>query len=146
MRRFLLWTLLGFGLLDLLAVRAWGKPKGISFERMVERSEVIAVARFARAWKPEQGVHKAELELTHIIKGDIKPGKYSVSFVDQPGVGEGDREFVAFFRKGLCWRFAATPLAKGAPVRNSVLHVDGFYDWNAYDVAPGLVTLDQIET
>jgi hypothetical protein len=118
----------------------------IGFRRMVDGCEVIAVARFpAGTGVPENG-HRVELELVRILKGDVKPGKHKVTFTDRPWAPTDGSKFVAFFRKGLCWRFVARPLARDGALGDSVLSVGGFYDWNAYLVSPGLVTFNQIET
>jgi hypothetical protein len=132
-----------FGLLPNLVD---AEPMSIGFRRMVDRCDVIAISRFCNDTPINRESHSVDLEFIRILKGEVKPGRHRVSFTDMPGVGAGTPEFVAFFRKGLCWRFAARPVGDGEKLKDSVLQVYGFYDWNAYFVSPGLVTLDQIET
>jgi hypothetical protein len=131
--------------------RSSAEPMSIGFTKMVDGAEVIAVARLAGKWDPGEwkvsGPHGGtlELEFTKVLKGDLKPGKYRVCYDDLPHVSK-DGEFVAFFGKGLCWRFAAHPISPANSVADGLLRVQGFYDWNGYYVFPGLVTLRQIET
>jgi hypothetical protein len=132
-----------FGLLPNLAD---AKPMHIGFRRMVDRCDVIAVARFCDDSPINREDHAVDLEFIRVLKGEVTPGRHRVSFTDMPQVDRGVPEFVAFFRKGLCWRFAAQPLVKGDKLPDSVLQVSGFYDWNAYFVSPALVTLNQMET
>jgi hypothetical protein len=142
---------LACGLLIVFPSRSLAEPKSIGFSKMVDGAEVIAVARLAGTWDPgewhldRKNGGSLELELTRILKGDVKPGRYRAYYDDRPWVS-ADREFVAFFGKGLCWRFAAHPISEANTLADGVLRVAGFYDYNAYMVSPGLVTLPQIET
>jgi hypothetical protein len=131
-------------LLALLAPQAGAKPKSIGFGPVVERAEVIAVARFPGPWQPRPGDHSVMLEFTRVIKGDIRLGKYRAVYSDQPHIDDPSREFVAFLGKGLCWRFAAQPVS-GQSLAKGLLWVTGFNDYNAYWVNPSLLTLAQIE-
>jgi hypothetical protein len=138
-------TLVSALALALLPGTAWAPPKGIGLRAMVDGCEVIAVARFADERKPaKQGV-TVELEFTKVLKGMLKPGTYRVAYTDRPRVGDDAPEFVAFFGKGLCWRFVARPISTVNRVADGVLRVEGFNDSNGYFVSPGLVTLAQIE-
>jgi hypothetical protein len=132
-------------LLALSCGRACAHPKGINLEQVVNASEVIAVARFCGDAPLDRKAHRVELELTHILKGGLRPGRYAATFADLPRVGPDCPEFVAFFREGLCWRFAALPVSPENTLAGGALRVEGFYDWNAYFVSPGLATLGQIE-
>jgi hypothetical protein len=132
-------------LLALSAGQACAKPKGVNLEQVVSASEVIAVARFCGDAPLDRKARRVELELTRVLKGGLRPGRYTATFADLPRVGPDCPEFVAFFREGLCWRFAALPIAPGNALADSALRVEGFYDWNAYLVSPGLATLGQIE-
>jgi hypothetical protein len=163
--------LLAVGLVPVLDSQAVAKPRATGFRRVVERAEVIAVARltslheyrgvgwnrflkgeYQRGQRPwsrrdqvfsSRGDRSVVLELTRIIKGNIRPGKYRVFYQDEPSIDTYD-DFVAFLGKGLYWQFAAQPL-EGNLLGNGVLQVAGFCDDNAYWVWPGLVTLAQIE-
>jgi hypothetical protein len=137
---------MALGLLGVLTPEILAEPMHIGFRKMVDGCEVIAVARFAGEGKPDWNDHSAELELTRVIKGQVKPGKYRVCFQDYPKIGNGTGGFVAFFGKGLCWRFVAHPISRENRVTDGILRVEGFYDSNAYSVSPGLMTLEQIET
>src|ERR1700733_5659871 len=141
--RFPVSVVLVLGLFPFLVSPAWGMPKYIDLVTMVQKAEVIAVARVAGKWNR---VGSVELELTRIIKGNIKPGKHRVLYDDHPRIEEGVGEFVAFFGKHLCWRFVAQPLSHKKLAANSVLFVSGFYNWNAYQVSPPWVSLAQLET
>ena len=133
------------------ASRSSAEPKSIGFSKMVDGAEVIAVARFPGKWSPgewridRKNGGSLELELSRIIKGNLKPGRYRVYYDDGPHVS-GNGEFVVFLGKGMCWRFAAYPIFEENTVADGVLRIAGFYDYNAYMVSPGLVTLAQIET
>jgi hypothetical protein len=130
--------------------QARAEPLSIGFVKMVDGAEVVAVARLAEDWPPptsrfrENRGGRVKLELTSVLKGGLRPGKYDVCYDDLPWVGP-DTEFIAFLGQNRCWRFAASPMA-GAKVADAVLRVQGFYDFNGYFVTPGLVTLAQIET
>jgi hypothetical protein len=139
-------VLMACGLLAAFGSRSWAKPRSIGFAKIVDGAEVIAVARFVGEQEPTREDHHVELELTRVLKGDLKPGTYRVTFSDQPEIPDGTREFVAFLGKGLCWRFAAQPISGENRVGDGVLQVEGFYDSNAYWVLPGLATLGRIET
>jgi hypothetical protein len=143
--RTLLRALLAVGFLHLLVARTWAISMSIEFQKMIDQCEVIAVARFVGEWHPVRGQHAVELELTRIIKGNIKPGKYRVSYGSMPSIRKESTEFVAFFEKDMCWTFAAQPISKENSVAEGVLQVKGFYDWNAYWVWPGLTTVAKIE-
>jgi hypothetical protein len=120
-------------------------PRSIGFKRMVDGCDVVAVARLSDGVPPERKAESVELEFTKVIKGGVKLGKHRVCFAQYPSVREGTQEFVAFLRKDLCWEFVAEPIEDGGAIAESILHVRGFNNWNAYFVGPGLVTLDQIE-
>src|SRR5207248_3061046 len=102
-------------------------------------SEVIAVANFACEAHPDRNEHSVELDLTRIIKGGIKPGKYRVYYRGWPDV-ENNPEFVVFLGTGLRWRFMALPLTDANRIADGVLRVEGGY------VCPSICTLAQIET
>src|SRR5437899_1933368 len=113
---------------------------------MMDRSDVVAVAHLDEKANLDDKKHRIDLVLVRALKGNVKPGKYRVTFADLPRGGLANTDFVAFFRKGLCWRFVAYPTVPGGKLAESVLQVEGFCDSNAYIVDPGLVTLDHIET
>jgi len=125
---------------------AWAEPKSATFEEMIENSVTIVVARFLGE-QPDKQKHTIQVETTQVLKGDLKPGKHRFSFEDSPyPIGAKGDEFVAFLDKHRVWRFMAFPLKGENKVGQGVLQVSGFYDRNAYLIAPGLVTLDQLKT
>jgi hypothetical protein len=144
-------ALLACGLLAAWGSPARAEPMSTGFTKMADGAEVIAVARLAGDWDPgewrfgQKNGGSLELELTRVIKGDLKPGRYRVFYDDRPFASK-DRESVVFLGKGRCWRFVAYPISDENTVANGVLRVIGFYDYNSYMVSPGLVTLAQIET
>jgi hypothetical protein len=123
---------------------AQAEPMYIGFLEMMERSDVIAVARLAQNADLDQDAHRITLEFLRILKGNVKPGTYRVTFADRPHGGPAGKEFVAFFRKGLCWRFVAYPVDGRKELADSLLMLTGFCDYNSYIVDPDLITLDQI--
>jgi hypothetical protein len=102
------------------------------------------VARFLGE-QPDEEKHTVHLEVTHVLKGGLKPGKHDISFEDQPHIGAKGAEVVAFLDKDLVWRFVASQLNEENKVDQGVLQISGFYDSNAYFVTPGLITLDQLK-
>ena len=59
--------------------------RNIDFGRMVEDSEVIAVAHFVGQWDPAQKDHHVELDLARSVQGKPwKPGKYQVGYEAHP--------------------------------------------------------------
>jgi hypothetical protein len=135
----------GLALLAFLPA-AHGKPKSTTFPAVVESSPTIFVAHLSPNPVPNgDELKQVALEVTEVLRGDLKPGRVFVSFEDSPHVGK-DGEFVAFLDKGLVWRFAAVPTRDGAAVASSPLRIAGFYDFNAYFVSPSLLTLEQIKT
>jgi hypothetical protein len=138
-------TLLVLGFAGFVTPHAAAKPRSIGFSRMVDAAQVVAVARFAEEWHPDQKDRHVDLQLIRILKGDLKAGTYRVSYDDIPDVSADAPEFVAFLGPGHCWRFAAQSISAKTQSADSVLAVTGFHDSNAYLVSPGLVTLRQIE-
>jgi hypothetical protein len=138
----LIGLLCGFSFLFLET--AWAKPKHATFEEMIEKSATIVVAKFLGE-QPDEKKHTVHLEVTHVLKGGLKPGKHDISFEDQPHIGAKGAEVVAFLDKDLVWRFVASQLNEEHKVDQGVLQISGFYDSNAYFVTPGLVTLDQLK-
>jgi hypothetical protein len=124
---------------------AWAKPKYATFEEIIAQSTTIAVAK-SLGEKLDHDKHTVQVEVTQVLKGDLKRGRHQFSFDDTPhNVAKGD-EFVAFLDKDRIWRFIAFPGKGETKVDKGVLQVSGFYDFNAYWVTPGLVTLDQLKT
>jgi hypothetical protein len=135
----------GLAFAGLCPETAWAKPKHATFEKLVEDSATIVVARFLGD-KPDEKNLSIQVEVTQVLKGDLKPGKHHFAFKDQPHFGAQGDEFVAFLDKDRVWRFMASPLKGENTVSQGVLQITGFYDFNAYWVIPGLVTLDQLKT
>lgn len=138
-------AVLALGVWSLLTPGLFAKPEAIGLQEMIDRCEVIAVAHYVD--EREDAAVTVELELTRIIKGDIKPGRYHVKLLAHPSdsLTKNGADFVAFFEKDLTWRFGAAPISKNNTVDNGVLGVSGFSSHNAFWVFPGLVTLRQIE-
>jgi hypothetical protein len=124
---------------------AWAKPEHATFEKMVENSATIVVARFLGD-QPDEKKATIQVEVTQVLKGDLKPGKHHFAFEDRPHFGAKGEEFVAFLDKDRVWRFMASPQKGENKVSQGVLQISGFYDFNAYYVTPGLVTLEQLKT
>jgi hypothetical protein len=137
------------GVVLLIAAAATAKPVGSKFEDVLKKSAVIAVARFDGARPGQAGAAvNCVLEFTQILKGDVKPGKHVVAWRASytPSVGPGVVEFVAFLDETMVWNYVAVPAEAGAAVAGSVLHLSGFYDYNAHFVTPSLVSLPLLET
>ena len=124
---------------------AWAKPQHSTLEEVVEKSATIAVSRFL-AEEPDKDKHTIHVEITQVLKGDLKPGKHKVAFVGWPHFGANGEEFIAFMDKDRVWRFMASPLNGETKVAQGVLQISGFYDGNIYWITPGLITLDQLKT
>jgi hypothetical protein len=142
-RSFVIAVLLGTACL--FPETAWARPKHSTFEEMIEGSTTIAVASFLGD-KPDRTKHTIQVEVSQVLKGDLKPGKQQFAFADLPHVSPKGEEFVAFLDKDRVWRFIASPLKGETRVDRGVLQISGFYDYNAYWVTPGLATLDQLKT
>jgi hypothetical protein len=129
-----------FSLIDLAAPPVWAKPKHTPFKEVMAQSDSIVVAKLKG--EPDGKTRKARLDILQVLKGNLKPGHWEVSFSDFPH--GGPEEFIAFLDKDAVWRFTARPLA-GKQVADDVLLVSGFYDYNAHWVTPGLLTLEQLK-
>ena len=90
--------------------------------------------------------HTVQVEILQVLKGDLKPGKHHISYEDRPHIGSKDEEFIAFLDKDGVWRFMASPMKDQEKLAQDILQISGFYDFNAYWVTPGLVTLNQLKT
>jgi len=123
---------------------AWAKPKSTTFEKLIEGSVTIAVAKFADAG-PDRNKLVVNLDFLRILKGDMKPGKHRIAFEDHPWFANKGDVFVVFLDADKIWRFVAHPL-NGKKLEEDLLQLDGFYDYNAYYVNPALVTLDQLQS
>src|SRR6266436_5966434 len=99
---FALLAILSSAYLALLPTGASAEPMSIGLRRMVNRCDVIAVARFSSEHEPDWKSHGVELEFIRVLKGNVEPGKYKVKVADRPWVRKEAPEFVAFFRKDLC--------------------------------------------
>lgn len=124
------------------------KSIGTKFEDAMKKSAVIAVARIDGARPGQMGTTvNCVLEFTHVLKGDVKPGKHVVGWRAgyTPSVATGG-EFVAFLDETMVWHYAAVPTVEGAEVAGSVLHLHGFYDYNAHYVDPSLLSVPLLET
>jgi hypothetical protein len=121
---------------------ATAKPKGITFAALIEKSPTIVVAKLTAL--PNRDKHRATLAVQQVLRGDLKPGAHEVGFEDFPFVA-ANQELVAFLDDQNVWRFAATPVAGARTVDRAVLKLRGFYDYNAYVVVPGVVTLGQLQ-
>src|SRR5262249_8919851 len=124
---------------------AWAKPKHATFEKMIEDSATIVVATFLGEL-PDKQKHTIQVQVTEVLKGNLKPGKHHLVFQDMPHFGAKGEEFVAFLDNERVWRFMASPMKGHTKVDQGVLQLTGFYDFNAYWVTPGLVTLDLLKT
>jgi hypothetical protein len=126
---------------------AYAKPMSTSFQDAIAASETIAIVRLVEL-PPSVDRNtplrpKATLDVVQVLKGRLKLGKQQVGFDDYPKGAPG--EFIAFLDKNRVWRFTARPLS-GKKVESDVLGMEGFYDWNAHFVFPGLITLEQLKT
>src|SRR4051794_17989126 len=65
---------------------ACAKPKHATFEQVIENSATIVVARFLGE-QPDNKKPTIQVEVTQVLKGDLKPGKYHLSFEDHPQIG-----------------------------------------------------------
>ena len=138
---------LASGLLPRFAQGKSEPPSDIDFGRMVEDSEVIAVAHFVGQWDPAQKDHHVDLDLTRIVKGSLKPGKYQVGYEHIPWVRKDHTEFVAFLGflgTERCWRYAGVPISKENRINEGVVYFGGFDQKHCCIVTPNLATLDQI--
>lgn len=123
---------------------ASAKPKSASFEKIIESSPTIVIAKSLGKW-PDEKARTVEVEVVRVLKGDLKPGKHQFSFKDSPHVGPRGWEFIAFLDKDLIWRFRASSFKYAEKtVSKGLLEISGFYDWNAYFVSPNLITLEQL--
>src|SRR5262245_4035113 len=137
-QRFALLVLVALGLVSVDTGATWAKPKHTTFQNMMASSAVIAVARLSPTPPPVPDVPIVALEFVEVLKGDVKPGIFTVSYVDLPELAKTTREFVAFLDKDLVWRFVAEPIREGGLVADGMLRARGFFDSNAYFVTPDL--------
>jgi hypothetical protein len=131
--------------LGLCPETAWAEPKHATFEKVIENSATIVVARFLGD-QPDEKKATIQVEVSQVLKGDLNPGKHLFAFQDRPHFGAKGDEFVAFLDKDRIWRFMASPQKGENKVGQGILQITGFYDYNAYWITPGLVTLDQLKT
>jgi hypothetical protein len=128
------------GLFTLGVPAVWAKSKHTSFKDVIARSETIVIAKVKKA--PKYGSSRTQLDVLEVLKGKLKPGKHEVRFADLPHGGRD--EFIAFLDKDRIWRFTAAPL-NAKKVKQAVLGISGFNDYNAHWVSPGLLTWQQLQ-
>jgi hypothetical protein len=138
---------LSAGLLTLLARPASADNiLRISLQELVDRSTVIAVAHTSGDWGPHQRGHDVELELTRILKGDLKPGKCRIRYDLGMSVGRDRADFLAFLHQGTQLWFAAKAVPDTGGLVEGVLRVESQENVGYKECLPGIWTLNQFET
>jgi hypothetical protein len=131
-----------FGFNGIFPGIAWAVSIQIPFEKMIENSPTIVVARFLGE-QSDMNRDTIQVDVTQVLKGDLKPGKHQFSLVSLRQIGAKGEEFVAFLDKDRAWRFFASPLKGDNKVDQSVLKILGFSN---ISVTPNFITLDQLKT
>jgi hypothetical protein len=121
------------------------EPKFATFEQVIERSTTIVIAKFTGD-VPDENKRTVKVAVVQALKGKLQAGVQHFQFHDRPRLGEQGQEFIAFLDKDQVWTFIAAPLNPKDKLAESLLCVEGFYDFNAYLITPGLITLDQLKT
>jgi hypothetical protein len=119
-------------------------PPRVDLPKLVDESDVIAVAHFAGEWTASREGYSVDLDLTRVIKGKAAPGIHGVSSKSDPLFRFTKREFIAFLGKDLRWRFAALPTGNDNGVTGGVLRVESVDVYS--DIRPNWLTLSQVET
>jgi hypothetical protein len=121
------------------------KPKHATFQQVIDRSTTIVIAKFTGD-VPDENKRTVKVEVVQALKGKLQAGVQQFHFDDRPHLGAQGQEFIAFLDKDQVWTFMAAPLNPKDKLAKSVLRMEGFYDFNAYWVTPGLITLNQLKT
>ena len=128
----------------LCSTKSMAEPLVISFPEMIEQSKTIVVANYLGSLEtnPFGGPH--QLLVSQVLKGEIKQDTLSVSTAaSYLSLKAGDR-IVAFMDKDGTFRWVGRFKGKDQQ-DNSLIFLEGFYDYNAYMVTYNLITLPQLK-
>lgn len=117
------------------------EPMFITFKEMVKKSKNIVVGHITEY--PKDGdwyLPGCKLEVTEILKGDdLKIGNHSFSRSASSIYTKVGEEFIAFIDSINSLTWIAT-CDSGKNIKESLLFVEGLYDYNAYLVHPSQIT------
>lgn len=135
--------------LVVVARPATAKPMFTTLDDVFAESPRIVVATYlgpgdATVAPNESATHRIEVEA--LLKGDGALGEREVKRATDgaPLLAPGAR-VVVFLDAESRWRFVAIPQDATVPLEQTWFRVDGFYDYNAYLVAPSILDWHQLE-
>ena len=136
---------LAIALIVLLApALAHAEPMFTPLTEVYAKTETIVIARMKLSEQPAK-LGPAVIHVEEVLHGVSKIGKREVGVCGGHAGVPQQQPFVGFLDEsgGLC--FIATPM-NGGDVREDVLQVQGFYDFNAHLVGPSMATVPQIRS
>lgn len=123
---------------------AEAKPMTSNLSDILARSPTIVIATYQPPPAGSEEKHHSLLQIERTIRGSVRSKDLIVySHGGSPEMGAPIR-LVAFLTAQDGWVAFARPLA-GPSLEEGVLHLEGFYDFNAHYINPGLMTLEQLE-
>lgn len=141
-RIFLLFSLV------LLTVTAKAAPLSIEFYEMIESSKLIVIANSVKIiGNDAYQATSYEINIVTVLKGKTISGTYTVKRGQGSPSVQPNTPFIAFINNHNEFEWCGIPLDKTQSEisDNSVLKLEGFYDFNAYLVSPCIITLGQLK-
>jgi hypothetical protein len=121
------------------------EPMYIDFYEMMQKSTQIFIGTYVEPIGRFGLSHSLQVET--ILKGSLKPGQ-EVTYMTSGQVGfkKGDR-VIAFINEDSTFEWVGLPVNKEEKEihENTLLMLEGFYDFNAYIVGPSTLTLGQLK-
>ncbi|MBI3510539.1 MAG: hypothetical protein HY064_07735 [Bacteroidetes bacterium] len=114
-------------------------PMAISFNEMIKQSKTICIAKFLDEYNYESLAYNIGVE--EVLKGKQDTGKLSVTKAyGTPQLKKGER-FIAFINESGALEWGGT----ADDPEKDLIQLQGYYDYNAYFVSPGGLTLVQLK-
>lgn len=130
-------------LLVMCTQAAQAEPMYIEFTAMMQQAQTIVIADYIGPVSPDAAIlSQYNLEVHQVLKGEITTGKLVVNRAHGHVSLEPNTKVVAFLNADNEFEWVGT--TKGTDIEKDVLFLHGFYDFNAYMVAPSSLTLEQL--
>lgn len=120
------------------------RPMGIAFNEMITKCKTIVIAEFLGPEFPDAEIQmRFKLKVTKTLHGSVTSDTILVGRAHgRPYVREGV-ECIAFINQSGDFEWVGNSVGN-KPLEQSVIFMEGFYDFNAYLVSPSTITYSQL--